>query len=44
MSKKDINNKINEQKDIHFWRGFKDLYNDPAFVEEKKNEFIHGVS
>ena len=31
-------------KDPNYWRSFRELYNDPAFLREKKNEFKPGVS
>ena len=36
--------KQNSKKDDNYWQGFKDLHNDPEFVESKKHEFVHGVS
>lgn len=44
MSNNELKGKVKEANDIHYWRGFKDLYNDPAFAEEKKNEFTHGIT
>ncbi len=31
-------------KDPNYWRSFRELYSDPAFLREKKNEFKPGVS
>ena len=28
-----------QQKDINYWRSFKELYNDPEFEKAKHNEF-----
>ena len=46
MDKKDTNNNITPeqnqelpQKDINYWRSFKELYNDPEFEKAKHNEF-----
>lgn len=32
------------KKDINYWRGFKELNNDPAFIKAKENEFCEGDS
>ena len=31
-----------EEKDPNYWRSFRELYNDPDFLKEKKNEFQPG--
>lgn len=31
-------------KDINYWRGFKELNNDPEFLKAKEDEFTEGVS
>ena len=33
----------NQEKDSNYWRSFRELYNDPDFIREKKNEFIPGA-
>jgi MoCo/4Fe-4S cofactor protein with predicted Tat translocation signal len=33
----------NQVKDVNYWKGFKDLHQDPEFIEASKNEFVHGV-
>ena len=36
-------NSISEEKDSNYWRSFRELYNDPDFIREKKNEFMPGA-
>ncbi len=33
----------NQEKDSNYWRSFRELYNDPDFIREKKNEFMPGA-
>jgi len=33
-----------KDKDINYWRGFKELGNDPEFLKAKEDEFAEGVS
>ena len=40
----DVNKEITENNDPNYWRGFKELYNDPEFAKVKENEFADGVS
>jgi MoCo/4Fe-4S cofactor protein with predicted Tat translocation signal len=32
-----------QEKEINYWRSFRDLYNDPEFLKEKKAEFATGA-
>lgn len=38
------NSSRDEQKDINYWRSFRELYNDPDFQKEKSNEFNEGAA
>ena len=35
---------LNNKEETGFWRGFKELYNDPDFQKARKDEFADGVS
>ncbi len=38
-----VNNPGEAEKDINYWQSFRDLYNDPDFLNEKKKEFAPGA-
>ncbi|RPI15284.1 MAG: 4Fe-4S dicluster domain-containing protein [Ignavibacteriae bacterium] len=38
------NEQKSEQKEINYWRSFRELHNDPDFLKEKNNEFKEGVT
>ncbi len=48
MDKKlDITNSVSqnhEEKEIHYWRSFGELHNDPEFLKAKNDEFAEGVT
>jgi MoCo/4Fe-4S cofactor protein with predicted Tat translocation signal len=33
-----------EEKEIHYWRSFGELHNDPEFLKAKNDEFAEGVT
>lgn len=33
----------NQEKDINYWQSFRDLYNDPDFIKEKRMEFSNSA-
>ncbi len=37
------NNSPEAAKDINYWQSFRDLYNDPDFINEKRKEFAPGA-
>ncbi len=37
------NNSPEAKKDINYWQSFRDLYNDPEFINEKRKEFAPGA-
>jgi MoCo/4Fe-4S cofactor protein with predicted Tat translocation signal len=39
-----VNPEKTTDKDTNYWRGFKELYNDPEFVKARENEFADGAS
>jgi molybdopterin-containing oxidoreductase family iron-sulfur binding subunit len=47
MAMADSKNKLPEyinNPDPDYWRSFEELYNDPAFIESSKHEFMEGVT
>lgn len=34
---------MNNEKEINYWRSFRELHNDPDFLNEKKKEFANGA-
>lgn len=44
MISPDNSSQGNEQKDINYWRSFRELHNDPDFIKEKNDEFKEGVT
>jgi MoCo/4Fe-4S cofactor protein with predicted Tat translocation signal len=40
---KSLEHQNSQEKDINYWQSFRDLYDDPDFIAEKKKEFAPGA-